>query len=220
MFRFFVDKKIDNTFKLSKETIKHIQVARVANEEFICVYKEKFYACRLNGNFASIIRIIDADHEHKGEVIIAAAIINTKRFEWLIQKASELGATKLMPVLSNNISQKLGNDINKKVSRWNGIALNASEQSFRNKQMIVDIPRTFDEVINLNVENKYIAHEKVNAKVPISFPTDTLFLVGPEGGFTDDEVLKANDNGFETVSLGKRILRAETASIFMLTRIN
>ena len=140
--------------------------------------------------------------------------------KYLIQKAAELGATKIIPMISKNISKKIPIDINKKIERWNQIALNASEQSFRNKQMIVDKPMSFKEVLNINASNKYIAHEKDDSTVKGSFPTNSLFLVGPEGGFTSNEVSEANNSGFETISLGKRILRAETASIFILSRVN
>ena len=220
MFRFFVNEKEGNAFVLSNETLKHIKVARVEKEAFICIYKEQFFKCKLNGNLAEIIEEIKEDHEFNGEVILAASFIDTKRFEWLIQKATELGATKLIPVVSNNVSKKLPHDIDKKLDRWNQIALNAAEQSFRNKPMVVAKPQNFNEVIKMNISNKFIAHEKENGIVKQSFPTNSLFLVGPEGGFTETEVKEANSNGFETVTLGKRILRAETASMFMLARVN
>lgn len=220
MFRFFVDKKIENGFALSKETLSHIKVARVERENFICTFEGKFYECKLVLDEAHIIREINENHEHKGRVIVAAAIIDTKRLEWLIQKAAELGATELIPVMSKNVSKKISGEIERKIVRWNEIAKNASEQSFRNYPLLVSEIKTFDEVISLDIKNKFIAHEKENADVNHSFPTESIFLVGPEGGFTDEEVLKATNQGFEVVSLGKRILRAETASMFMLARVN
>ena len=220
MFRFFVKEKRGNSFLLSEETLKHIRVSRTTSKEFICVFEEEFYVCMLENNVAVIKNKINEFHEHDGEVIIAAGFIDTKRFEWLIQKTTELGATKIIPVLSENVSKKLPINIDKKLERWNQIALNASEQSFRNKQLIVEKPQTFDEILKLKIKNKFIAHEKNNNDVKMSFPTDSLFLVGPEGGFSEIEVKKASKNNFEIVSLGKRILRAETASIFILSRIN
>lgn len=220
MFRFFVDEKEGDRFLLSKEILNHIKVARVQKEEFICIYNEEFYVCKQNGNFAEIVRMIDENHEFEGEVIIAAAFIDTKRFEWLIQKASELGATKLLPMICKNVSKKLPSDIDKKLQRWNHIAKNASEQSFRNKKLTVEKPMQFEDVIKIKITNKYIAHEKENSTPEVSFPQDSLFLVGPEGGFTDHEVDKASSNGFNVISLGKRILRAETASMFILSRVN
>lgn len=219
MFRFFVEQKEGDAFILPKETLHHIKVARVSEEHFICTYKEKFYVCKLEGNLAVIENELNENHEHDGEVVIAASIIDTKRFELLIQKAAELGATKLIPVISKNVSKKISGDITKKVERWNIIALNASEQSFRNKPLIVKHPQKLFEIMDINISNKFIAHEKKEAQVPTSFPANSLFLVGPEGGFTDQEVQEAVKNDFQVVSLGKRILRAETASIMMLSKI-
>lgn len=220
MFRFFVEEKQGNTFVLSSEILKHIKVARVQNEEFICIFEGKFYITKLAGDAAQIVSELDEQHDFEEQVVIAASFIDTKRFEWLIQKASELGATKLIPVISKNVVKKLPNDIDKKLERWNQIALNASEQSFRNNKMIVEKPMSFDDVIKIKITNKYIAHEKSDKTPEVSFPQDSLFLVGPEGGFTNEEVASANERGFTTISLGKRILRAETASMFILSRIN
>lgn len=219
MFRFFVDKKEQDSFVLTKDTLHHIKVSRVEKEEFICIYNEKFFVCKLQGNVAIIIKELNDNHEHDGDVILAAAIIDTKRFEWLIQKAAELGATKLIPVLSKNVSKKISGDIDKKVARWNTIALNASEQSFRNKPLKVEKPKHISEVIEINITNKFIAHEKHQESISKTFPSNSLFLVGPEGGFTDSEVQDALNKGFKVVSLGKRILRAETASMMMLSKI-
>ena len=219
MFRFFVNKKDDNFFELTEANLRHIKVARVESKQFICIYKEEFYVTSLEDKRAKIINKIDDNHEFEKSVTLGAAFIDTKRFEWLIQKASELGATELIPVLSENVSKKLPFDIEKKLIRWNEIALNASEQSFRNKALIVKHPMKFNDVVKLDITNKYIAHEGRQAHDPGLFKQDSLFLVGPEGGFTGAEVKLASENNFDICSLGKRILRAETASIFMLSRI-
>ncbi|VEU59431.1 16S rRNA (uracil(1498)-N(3))-methyltransferase [Mesomycoplasma neurolyticum] len=221
MFRFFVDQKEKNYFLLNKETLNHIKVSRIQSQKFICVYKEEFYITILEANKAKILEKLNENHEFKNDVIIAASIINTKRFEWLIQKATELGATKLFPMYSENVVQKLGNNIEKKVERWNKIAKSASEQSFRNKAMIVEMPCFFDEIIKEKILNKYIAHEKCNNNNNLNelYEQNSIFLIGPEGGFSEKEVELAQKNGFQTIFLGKRILRAETATLFILSRI-
>ena len=220
MFRFIVKNKVDNHFELSKETLKHIKVARVENENFICIYEEKFYECKLDADKALILNELDEDHEFKGNLILAASVINTKRFELLIQKATELGVKRFIPVLTENVSQKLHGDLTKKIERWNKIAYNATEQSFRNKIMTVETPMSLAEVLKIDSANKYIAHEKNDSKPNVSFESESIFLVGPEGGFTENEVNLAKGAGYKVVSLGKRILRAETASINMISRVN
>jgi len=217
MFRFFVDEKIENYFVLSKENLNHIKVARI-NKEFICIYNGEFYLTELKGNIALIKEKIDENHEHDGDVIIAVGLINFKRFEWLIQKAAELGATKIIPFTSERTSVKIPSNIDKKLQRWNQIAINASEQSFRNKPLIVQDITSFKEVLKIKIKNKYLAYENHNEKEGF-YKTNSLFITGPEGGFSEKEVELAKESGVKVVSLGKRILRAETAPLFMLSRI-
>ena len=220
MFRFFVEQKEGNSFILTKETVQHMKVARVLNEEFICIYEGKFYVCTYKDGLANIKEELDENHEFDEPVIIAAAIIDTKRFEWLIQKAAELGATALYPVITKNVSKKISGDINKKVERWNTIALNASEQAFRNKRLWVKYPTEYKDILSSQgMKHKFIAHEKYSDGVPSTLPTHSIFLVGPEGGFTEEEVEMANNAGYKSISLGKRILRAETASLAILAKI-
>ncbi|MCP4337216.1 MAG: 16S rRNA (uracil(1498)-N(3))-methyltransferase [Mycoplasma sp.] len=219
MFRFFVTNKIDdNFFELSDEVLKHIKVIRSEKEKFICIFEGKFYICKLEDKLARILEPLNESHEHNGRVIIAAALINIKRFEWLIQKAAELGATELIPILTKRVIKK-NNDFSKKIIRWNQISKNASEQSFRNVKMIVSKPINFNDALKIDVDNKYISHEKNKSKVPIEFPTNSIFFIGPEGGFTEEEISIAKEFGCQDISLGTRILRSETASIFILSRI-
>ena len=220
MFRFLVDTRNNDTFELSKETLNHIKVARVTNKQFICVFEEKFYVCELVGAEAKIIEELDENHEHNGEVILAAGIIDTKRFEWMIQKATELGVTKIVPLITDNISKKL-NNMDKRIERWNQIAKNATEQSFRNKILEVTHPIKFTQSLEDYdyVDNKYIAHEKVGGVVDPSYPTNSIFYIGPEGGFSENEIEKAKEKNIEIITLGKRILRAETASIFVASKV-
>lgn len=219
MFRFFVDSKEGDKFKLSQETLNHIKVARVTKEKFICIFDEQFFVCKLEDNFAKIIDKLELNHEYDGDLILAAAIIDFKKMDILIQKAAELGVKKFIPVITKNVSQKIYGDSSKRLERWNKISLHACEQSFRNKRMIVEDITKLEDVLKIDVKNKYIAHEKDESGIEEFFPTNSLFLIGPEGGFTEEEVSKANLNNFKTISLGKRILRAETASIFVLSKV-
>jgi len=81
MFRFYVEEKNGDRFDLSKETLKHIKVARATNKEFICVYKGEFFVCRLEEESALIVDQLKEFHDFEGEVIVAAGFINVKRFE-------------------------------------------------------------------------------------------------------------------------------------------
>lgn len=220
MYRFFVDKKINNAFELSKETQNHIKTIRLKpNENIICVYDEKFYICEAKGKEARIISQINENHEYKGDVVLFASIINIKRFEWLIQKATELGVKEFFPMITKNTNTKLVETIKFKKNRFKEIIKNSSEQSFRNKQMNINDPITFEDAIKFKIENKYFAHEKETNNNKQIYTTNCAIYVGPEGGFSDEEVEEAQKNNVVIVSLGKRILRAETASLVLLSKI-
>ncbi|SYV97669.1 RsmE family RNA methyltransferase [Mycoplasmopsis edwardii] len=140
-----------------------------------------------------------------------------------MQKLVELGATKIIPVITDYTNGELYkfNKFEKKLERFNTIIQNAAEQSFRN--IIPELaPLTkFKDVIKLPITNKIIAHEKQDLSQPIEkdINQETLFLIGPEGGFSDNEINLAIENNVKCVSLGKRILRAETAAIYMMSKI-
>ncbi len=219
MYRFFVENKDGNHFVLSKELLNHLKVIRIKDKNIICIYREVFYICKLENNFATIIEKLDGVHEYKNQVILCAALINIKRFEWLIQKSAELGVTKLIPIITKNTNTKYYEMAKAKNSRWSEISKNSCEQSFRNKIMKIEEPMYFSESLKINAKYKIIAHEKhIEDKVSM-LNDDIIILVGPEGGFDEKEVEMAKKYGFDVVSLGKRILRAETSSIFLLSII-
>ena len=169
---------------------------------------------------AQIIKKLEFNNEFRKEVILAPCLIKWKKFELVIQKAAELGVSKVIPVISDNVSMKLPSDFQKRVIRWNEIAKNACQQAHRNKKMIVENPTTLREILNFKIKNKFVAYEKKEATTPLNLPQDSLFLIGPEGGFSKEEIKLSNEKNFQVISLGKRILRAETASFFVLSRVN
>lgn len=81
------------------------------------------------------------------------------------------------------------------------------------------MPQTLSEVLTIDIKNKFLAHEKADEESAFNLPSNSLLLVGPEGGFTDDEVNYAKTQNVKIISLGKRILRAETASLVLLARV-
>ena len=132
----------------------------------------------------------------------------------MIQKATELGAKAFYPLITKNTNPKYIQMIEQKLARFQEIAKNAAEQSFRNQIMNIYSPINFDEAIQIEITNKFLAHEQIDTNdKKTNFSGDLAFFVGPEGGFTDEEVELAKKNNTQIISLGKRILRAETAII-------
>ena len=222
MYRFFVEVKNDDKFVLSKETLEHIKTIRLKkNEKFYCVYREQYYLCHLENKEAIIEEKLNINNEYENDVVLFASIINIKKFEWLIQKATELGVKVLYPLITKNTNIKYIQQFENKLNRFQTIVLNASQQSFRNSLMKIEKPIKFEQAIKINDKNKYIAHEitKKNVVYNDLFEQNVAFFIGPEGGFTEEEIEQARKENIKLVYLGKRILRAETAALFLLSRI-
>ncbi|AJC50003.1 16S rRNA (uracil(1498)-N(3))-methyltransferase [Mycoplasma flocculare] len=223
MFRFFVNEKYENFFILNDFILKHIKTVRIKHENFICVYNGHFYLTKLvkNSNKAEIITKININNEPKNEVVLALAVLKTKSFEFAIQKAVEIGVHEIWPFYSKNVNQKLNGDLSKKLKRWEQICLHSAQQSFRNLVPKINLPMNYNEILKKSEHFwvKLIAFEKEKSNV--NFPEankKTILMIGPEGGFSDEEVILAKKFGFQSISLGKRILRSETAAIFLLAK--
>ncbi|WP_128008941.1 RsmE family RNA methyltransferase [Mycoplasma sp. ATU-Cv-508] len=137
-----------------------------------------------------------------------------KNFAWLVQKAAELGVSQLWPLTSDYVQHRP-----ERHERLVKIANGASQQAFRNYPLQVHSPTSFKEALQISAAHKYILDEKLPQPIKTSFEQDSLFLVGPEGGWSEKELELAKASGFERVYLGPRIMRAETASLFVLARV-
>lgn len=223
MYKFFVDKKINQEyFELSDETLKHLKVVRIGkNEKILCNYENEFYECIIENNKAKIIKKTFINNEYQGVVILGLPIIKIKNFELVIQKATELGVSHIVPILFDFSDSSLKKYVDSKTERFISIAKSAAEQSFRNKIPTIYKTKKLSDFIKefSNIENKYFVYENANEQNSKNLKPNCLILVGPEGGFSEQEIKNIEQNSFTTISLGKRILRSETACIAALSRI-
>ena len=177
---------------------------------------------RLSEEEASIF-IFDAfssPTESSLEIILLQALPEKERMEWIIQKATELGVSTILPFQSEkSISLKERETKQKKAQRWQHIAVKAVQQSRRAKVPYVGKCRAFQEVLEdcMGDGLKILLWEKEGEDlrdVLRQRPYQKIYvMVGPEGGFTEREVRLAQEKGFIPVKLGQRILRTETAAI-------
>jgi 16S rRNA (uracil1498-N3)-methyltransferase len=180
---------------------------------------------RLSETEASIL-IFDAfpsPTESSLEIILLQALPEKERMEMIIQKATELGVSAILPFQSErSISLKEREAKQKKAHRWQQIAVKAVQQSRRAKVPYVGECRPFQEVLGDCREDglKILLWEKEgkNLKSVLrQHPTQKIYvMIGPEGGFAAGEVKLANEKGFIAVKLGQRILRTETAAITLV----
>ena len=155
-----------------------------------------------------------------------ASLIKFEHFEWLIEKATELGVEQVIPVEAERSEKGLAAAAQKRVVRWRRIAREASEQSRRAKLPLIEPSVSLAEALRDQADYRYVLEEADAPPILSVLPEACLagdrvaLLVGPEGGWTDRERAEIGAAGWVATSLGDGILRAETASIAGLSIIN
>lgn len=145
---------------------------------------------------------------------LAVALLKGEKFDVVVQKATELGVTKIVPLMTRYADIKLRDesDANKRIARWQRIALEAAKQSGRAVVPTIEKPTPFESV--LGPSNPCLLFSEKGGHRLTPTDTDTITaIVGSEGGWSDEELEEASAAGAQIVTLGGRILRAETAAI-------
>jgi 16S rRNA (uracil1498-N3)-methyltransferase len=155
------------------------------------------------------------------DISMLLAIFKFDRFEWAIEKCTELGVSKIVPVIARRTDAHLAQAAQKRAERWRRIALEASQQSRRTSPPEIVDPMKLKEAVTLSFTTKVLLAENEKKVVLRDFFSDEIELplvlaVGPEGGWSDEEVKLFETNGWCSASLGDTILRAETAAIASL----
>jgi 16S rRNA (uracil1498-N3)-methyltransferase len=159
------------------------------------------------------------DKESPLRIILGAALLKSAKFDWLLQKVTELGVGEIVPFSSSHVVPRWGEgQVENRHARWEKIVAEAAKQCGRAVIPRVLPPRIFEEVLegDRGEVTKIILWEKEKAGAfneAVIRGSGVFVLVGPEGGFSDGEALQAQAAGFRPVRLGPRILRAETAGI-------
>ena len=227
MPRFYVDFALspDSVVKLPDDVVRHLNVLRVKNTEEIVLFNGngKAYPALpevLEKRRASvrILREEATDNESPLNITLVQAVSAAERMDFTLQKSVELGVAEIRPVISERCVVRLnGERAEKRVARWQEIVVSACEQSGRNivpkvlplttyAQALQQLPQeTTKLLMSLNRAQKLGDVRPQSGKV--------VFMVGPEGGWTEKEEQQAFDAGFQSVTLGKRVLRTETASL-------
>lgn len=233
MQHYFVNRKEDNRFIFDKETSHHlINVMRVHNNEtIICVYEKKFYKCNIEINGKEINAIISEEFNINNELNMHINLIygipKGDKLDLVLQKATELGVKEITLLNSERSIVKFDSSkLDSKYERFNKIIKNAAEQSKRNIIPILNKPINIENIPLNDINLIAYEEESVNNQ-------STLFnilnndlnnkiiniVIGPEGGFSEKEVEYLVNKGYKRVSLGKRILRSETACLDLISII-
>lgn len=218
---------IDKEIKLSDDDVHHIiHVMRMKiGDHFELVIDNQLYICEITSlsplSFSKEAK--EEDAEIKKQITLFFALAKGDKIDLVIQKATELGAHRIILFKSKRCVVNFDNkDIEKKLSRYRKIAKEASEQCHR-----LIVPEIVG-VVDIKDVNQYLsdinllAYEKLAGKDNPSLEIDDKYqsvsiMIGSEGGFEKEEIDLLIDKGFKTISLGKRILRCETAAIYALS---
>ncbi|TKC19964.1 16S rRNA (uracil(1498)-N(3))-methyltransferase [Robertmurraya kyonggiensis] len=240
MQRYFVNDLNDDTFYISQEDRHHIvTVMRLKiGDQIICVNNGRSAICAIeeitdDQVVAEVVKWEEESVELPVHVAIASGLPKGDKLEWIIQKGTELGASTFIPfTASRSVVKWDDKKAAKKVERWNKIAKEAAEQSHRQISPEVQSPISLKQLIAhaMDYDYKLIAFEEDAKQGEIAVlhsvlkdiekGQSLLFVFGPEGGLTNEEVSILKENGFQSCGLGPRILRTETAPLYALSAVS
>ncbi len=173
-----------------------------------------------------VVDILHARHQPPPETRLTVAISLLKsadRFDFFLEKSAELGVSSVVPMVSSRtVSRPQGTKGQRKVERWRQVMLAALRQSKRCWLPQISEPRPFSDILGLpDFDERFIAYECADGTggIPAFQGQKILIAVGGEGGFSRDEFDKARHAGFQSLSFGSSILRAETAGMFAVALV-
>ncbi len=232
MQRYFSNKLVNDYFLLSDDDIYHIKtVMRLKeNDKIEVVYKNIAYLCNLENSDEKIqvkcLEEIQNVEQSIPEIILCIPLLKEQKMDFIIQKATELGVSKIIPIrLERSIIKLDPSREEKKLARWNRICKEASEQSKRLSIPIVTSIMNIEDLESIDALKIVCSTSSTNFSLHNLLQTyfncdRILIVVGPEGGLTKNEEKKLVDIGFELVRLGNNIMRVETVPVFLLSIIN
>jgi 16S rRNA (uracil1498-N3)-methyltransferase len=143
--------------------------------------------------------------------------------EWAIEKCTELGVTRIVPVIARRTDAHLATAAAKRVERWRRIAHEAAQQSRRQRVPQIDEAVKLKAALEVETGVRLLLNENERAKKICDSlsekPQEVAIAVGPEGGWADEELAQFDAAGWQSVTLGSRILRAETAAIAAMAAV-
>ena len=238
MQKYFINENIElnKSFKIESSDQHHIEkVMRNKNgDQIICVdLKHIQYLCSIENVQEGIILPIeklDINNELDVEVTLVYALPKGDKFEFVLQKACELGVHHIIPLSSKRCVVKLTKDkFNKKLPRYQKILKEASEQSGRNRIPSIEEVKTIKELKPYLKDYNLVAYEETakqhehgelfHTLQQLKAGDQLLIIVGCEGGFDGSEIQELNEMGVKCCSLGNRILRSETAPLYLMSVI-
>ena len=222
--------RLGSVLLLSKEASRHmVKVLRKKVGSVIEVFNGRGSRCQaeilnIKGALVEVEIISESVYkERKGiKIILGQTLIKPDPFSFSIQKATELGVHTISPLVSErtvvNIKKQ---SLEKKLHKWSLISQGACEQCGENWLPVIDPPQKINDWSkNMEADTKIVLYPGAKSSITdIKIKDSIAIAIGPEGDFTGDEIKALEEKGFLPVSIGQRILRAETATISALSVI-
>lgn len=218
---------------LPESIAHHVRVLRLAANGSVALFNGE------GGEFSATLHTIDKkivtaeiksfsprEAELPYAVTVAQALPEASKMDWIIEKAVELGAGTLQPLAAQRCVAKLSADrAVKKMQHWQGIAVAATEQCGRNRLLQLAYPADFASWVRLPAAHQRIflsphAEQSLSDWARQQSPQALTFMIGPEGGWTEQEESIARAHGAIALSMGPRVLRTETAGLAALAALN
>jgi 16S rRNA (uracil1498-N3)-methyltransferase len=218
---------------LATDEARHLREVlrlKVGDEVYVFDGEGKEFHCRIEESHRDaaqlkiIAEVTPARPESQLALTLAVALLKGEKFDLVVQKATELGVTRVLPVVTKlaDIRLRDESDATKRVARWRRIALEGAKQSGRAAIPAIAAPVSFASLIRDAINEPAVGHLMFSERDGQSLTQATPFLtassgltalVGSEGGWADEELETARQAGWTIVTLGGRTLRAETAAI-------
>ncbi len=206
----------------SNETrhLRDVLRLKVGDESHVFDGEGREYRCIIDeiNKSAAKLSVVDESMPTAPEsplaITLAATIVNGEKYDLVVQKAVELGVTEFVPLHTARCEVKL-TDAKRRIERWRRIAMEATKQSGRATLMHIREPIAFDELLTDQRSANVVLFSERDGKdfSNITVSETITALIGPKGGWDDSELEAARANGITVITLGGRILRAETAAI-------
>ena len=214
---------------------RHVQVLRMQPGHTLTLFNGEGgeFSAEVQHMGRSDVRVVVGEHrdvecESAVQVHLAVGMPANERMDWLVEKATELGVHRITPLMTErSVIRLTGERAEKKQAHWQAVAASASEQCGRNRVPVIDMPERLDAWLARQNAQADVVHGVLSLHASTQ-PLTTMrggavaaktwvLLNGPEGGLTDAEDAAARAKGFVALSLGERVLRAETAALGALT---
>lgn len=229
--RIYVDQPlgVDEDIHLDKDAARHlVAVLRLHAGDPVALFNGRGGAYRglieeasTKGLRVRTTEFDSTDRESPLQSMLGIGISKGDRFDWVLQKATELGVSEISPLYTERTEVKLkGERIEKKLRHWRQVVISACEQCGRNRLPALHEPQPLQSFLTVQVPIKLLLHHRAGLalkELPQSKPDAVALLIGPEGGLSPVEIEQGIAAGFQSLTLGPRIMRTETAPLAALS---